>query len=340
MVGFPFFFFFFFWFCPGDTDLPSGPIVRINPHELHIKDPQFYDELYAPSSKRRDKYANWTVLAGAPASTFATVTHAQHRLRRAALNPFFSKRAVANAEPLIWDKVQHLCRRLQAACPAKTVVRLDAAYMALTMDIITHYSYGASYNYLSEDNFKLEWKETVVDGSANGALLRQFPWSLPLLKAIPLQLLDGMVPKAAALMHWQRMVRKQVDTIIKNNQHGVKAAGTIFQAILDSDLPPQEKAAERLQDEGQTLVGAGSETTAKALSLITFYLLRDKKLLQLLREELSTAPMEPGSGDPLLPHLEKLPYLVCTGYIKPYSRSIPTQLTGLYSLPSLMKAFV
>ena len=141
-------------------------------------------------------------------------------------------------------------------------------------------------------------------------------------------------------MHWQRMVRKQVDTIIKNNQHGVKAAGTIFQAILDSGLPPQEKAAERLQDEGQTLVGAGSGTTAKALSLITFYLLRDKKLLQLLREELSTAPMEPGSGDPLLPHLEKLPYLVCTGYIKPYSRSIPTQLTGLYSLPSLMKAFV
>lgn len=289
-----------------------GPIVRINPHELHVKDSQFYDELYAPSSKRRDKYANWTVLAGAPASTFATVTHAQHRLRRAALNPFFSKRAVANAEPLIWDKVQHLCRRLEAACRARNVVRLDAAYMALTMDIITHYSYGASYNYLSEDDFKLEWKETVVDGSANGALLRQFPWALPVLKAIPLQLLDVMVPKAAALMHWQHMVRKQVDMTIKNNQHGIKAAGTIFQAILDSDLPPEEKAADRLQDEGQTLVGAGSETTAKALSLITFYLLRDKKLLQRLREELSTAPMEPGPGD-LLPHLEKLPYLVCIG---------------------------
>ena len=290
----------------------TGPIVRITPNELHIKDPEFYNELYAPSSKRRDKYANWTVLAGAPSSTFATVSHAHHRLRRSALNPFFSKRAVANAESLIWEKVQHLSRRLENAWRQKDVLRLDAAYMALTMDIITHYAYGESYHYLSEEDFKLEWKETVMSGSANGALLRQFPWALPILKAIPLWLLDVMVPKAAALMHWQRMVRKQVDTTIDNDRNGVKAKGTIFQAMLDSDLPPEEKAADRLQDEGQTLIGAGSETTAKALSFITFYLLRDKSLLQRLREELATVPAEPEPDGPLLPQLEKLPFLVST----------------------------
>lgn len=294
----------------------TGPIVRITPNELHIKDPEFYNELYAPSSKRRDKYANWTVLAGAPTSTFATVSHAHHRLRRSALNPFFSKRAVANAESLIWDKVQHLSRRLENAQRNEDVVRLDAAYMALTMDIITHYAYGESYHYLSEEDFKAEWKETVINGSANGALLRQFPWALPILKAIPLSVLDVMVPKAAALMHWQRMIRKQVETTIENDRDGVKAKGTIFQAMLDSDLPPEEKAADRLQDEGQTLVGAGSETTAKALSLITFYLLQNKPLLQRLREELATVPAEPGR-DSLLPQLEKLPYLVSRHHPRP-----------------------
>lgn len=181
--------------------------------------------------------------------------------------------------------------------------------MALTMDIITHYAYGASYNYLAEEDFKLEWKETVINGSANGALLRQFPWMLPIMKRIPLFVLDILIPKAGALIQWQRMVRRQVETIIEDDRNGVKAKGTIFQAVLDSDLPADEKAADRLQDEGQTLVGAGSETTAKVLTLITFYLSRDKRLLQTLRDELKTVPSETAQGG-LLPRLERLPYLV------------------------------
>ncbi|KAI9925860.1 hypothetical protein MW887_005666 [Aspergillus wentii] len=285
-----------------------GPIIRITPSEIHIQDPSFYDDLYAPSSKRRDKYAQWTILAGAPRSTFATVNHNHHRLRRSALNPFFSKRAVCHAETLIVDKVQRLCQRFQDACVRGTVIRLDTAYMALTMDIITHYAYGESYNHLAEEDFKPEWKETIVEASANGALLRQFPWLLPVLKAIPLRVLRVLEPKGAALIGWQRDVRRQVDAIIENDKAGNKAKGTIFQAILDSDLPVEEKQADRLQDEGQTLVGAGSETTAKALSLITFYLLRDKSILQRLREELVNIPIEMVEGG-LLSQLEQLPYL-------------------------------
>ncbi|KAL1970158.1 hypothetical protein VTN77DRAFT_6563 [Rasamsonia byssochlamydoides] len=285
-----------------------GPIIRINPDELHIRDSDFYEELYAPASKKRDKYANWTILAGAPTSSFATVSHSLHRLKRSALNPYFSKRAVANTEPLIWDKVERLCLRFAAAVKTKEVIRLDAAYMALTMDIITHYAYGESYNYLAEDDFKLEWKETVVGGSANGVFLRQFPWALPILKATPLSILKRLNPKAAALVSWQCMIRRQVETTLENNRQGKKAIGTIFQAVLDSDLPDEEKTADRLQDEGQTLVGAGSETTAKTLSIITFYLLQDKKKLQKLRDELSGVPLKPEGGS-LLSRLEPLPYL-------------------------------
>ena len=34
----------------------EGPIVRINPYEIHINDPEYIDEVYAGASKKRDKY--------------------------------------------------------------------------------------------------------------------------------------------------------------------------------------------------------------------------------------------------------------------------------------------
>lgn len=292
-----------------------GPIVRITPDELHIKDADFYDEIYAPALKKRDKYGAWTVGAGAPTSTFATVSHNHHRLRRSALNPFFSKRAVSGAESLIWEKIERLCQRLQSACRTGAVLRLDAAYMALTMDIITHYAYGESYNYLAEEDFKLEWKNTVIGGSASGALIRQFPWAFPIMKSAPLALLRHAAPEAALLLQWQRMVRRQVDTILLNDRSGKKANGTIFQALLDSDLPAVEKSADRLQDEGQTLVGAGSETTAKTLTIITFYLLDDKTKLERLRAELQDVPLRPGLDGSFLSQLDQLPYLVSLYYM-------------------------
>lgn len=40
-----------------------GPIIRINPHEIHINDPEYIDEVYAGSSKKRDKY-KWAARFG------------------------------------------------------------------------------------------------------------------------------------------------------------------------------------------------------------------------------------------------------------------------------------
>jgi cytochrome P450 len=248
------------------------------------------------------------VLAGTPSASFATVPHNLHRIRRAALNPFFSKRSVYKIEPLIMDKVQRLCARFDDEIKRKRVIRLDAAYMALTMDIITEYGYGESYDYLSEDDYKLMWKETIVGGVANGVMLRQFPWALPILSAIPLPILHKLDPHGAALMEWGLVVKQKVEEMMERHRSGNKPEGTVFQTILDSDLPEAEKTAERLKDEGQSLVGAGSETTAKTLSLVTFYLLRDKRMLRKLRQELQTVSTD-GSTN-ILSRLEKLPYLV------------------------------
>lgn len=38
-----------------------GPIIRINPYEIHIDDPWFWDELYVSGSKGKSDKWRWSV---------------------------------------------------------------------------------------------------------------------------------------------------------------------------------------------------------------------------------------------------------------------------------------
>ena len=88
------------------------------------------------------------------------------------------------------------------------------------------------------------------------------------------------------------------------------AHATVFHDILDSDLPDREKTVERLWQEAQVICIAGTETTAWALSVITFYLLTNPDIMQRLREELETA-IPDISARVEIKKLEQLRYLVC-----------------------------
>jgi len=79
--------------------------------------------------------------------------------------------------------------------------------------------------------------------------------------------------------------------------------------LRDSNLPPQEKTLERLSDEGNILIGAGSETTAQILAVLSYHLISSPDVLKKLQKELETV-----MPDPYTPvkwqQLEQLPYLV------------------------------
>jgi cytochrome P450 len=225
------------------------------------------------------------------------------------LAPFFSTKAVIALEPVVKAKVDILVQRFENARKTGQVIRVDVAFMALTMDVICQYAFANDDNILSKDDFNLALKETIQGGFESGALLRQFPSMLPILNALPDTLLGFMMPSMILMLNWKAGVRRRVTPIL-NRTESVSdvenlAHKTILHELRDSSLPESEKTVDRLCDEAQILMGAGSETSAHTLTVTFFYLLQEKRLFLKLKEELKKFP----EADNWM-KLTQLPYLV------------------------------
>lgn len=88
---------------------------------------------------------------------------------------------------------------------------------------------------------------------------------------------------------------------------------TIFHELKSSNLPPPELELQRVANEANIIVGAGAETTARTLTLLTYYMATNREVLRKLRSELAGKPLKWGllaSRDKIIPRLEQLPYIV------------------------------
>lgn len=144
--------------------LLTGPVVRINPYELHVNVPEFYDTLYvSTASGRRTEKWEWSAkMFGTTKAAVGTTSHALHRVRRAALNPFFSRRSVARLEPVIQANVNKLRKRLEGFADKGKPVNLTDALTALSADVIGDFAFGRSYGFLDAEDFNPGWHKLML----------------------------------------------------------------------------------------------------------------------------------------------------------------------------------
>lgn len=101
---------------------------------------------------------------------------------------------------------------------------------------------------------------------------------------------------------------KQARTSSQNG-HAEKPKPSLFSDILDSNLPPQEKETQRIADEAFVVIIAGSESTARTISVMVYHTLANPDILQRLRAELDEAIPNANAETPLTT-VEALPYLM------------------------------
>ncbi|CAG8956484.1 hypothetical protein HYFRA_00003870 [Hymenoscyphus fraxineus] len=291
-----------------------GPIIRVTPDEIHVNDVGFLDDVYAPSTVRRDKYSYQLKSLRVPGGVGASAGFDLHKKRRDALTPFFSKRNVTFLEPLITKKVNHLCDVIQKHADTSTPVNLSDVFFAFSNDVVVNFLFAHEVNLLADIELAAKQRKNSNELLLGINMNKHFPWIPDFLEALPLFISKPIMPPGLIdMMDLFDRVRAELLEIIKNKASstpGQKSAGptgkeSVYDSVLDNpNLPPSEKSLLRLEQEGALLVLAGTESPAKTLNTIFYHILANPTIFTRLRAEINTLPRTAAWTQ-----LEQLPYL-------------------------------
>ncbi|RYP24206.1 hypothetical protein DL765_000701 [Monosporascus sp. GIB2] len=253
------------------------------------------DEIFAVGGRKRNKPEHQVRNSVISLSGFATADHDHHRLRRLPLAKYFSRGHISQLEPVIQKLVQKLCSKLLGESGKQGPLNVTMAYSCFTSDVISDFCYGQSFRFLDQDTWEPNFL-APLHAQLKTVYISKFIKYMPEDMALLVQTLMIDIPNQIKKVH------ADMDAGVIHDRP------TVFETLLSSDLPPQEKTLDRLTDEAASILGAGTETTAWALSVLTYHLLAKPKVLARLTQELREAVEDPQRLPPWMV-LEKLPYL-------------------------------
>ncbi|KAL8958568.1 MAG: hypothetical protein Q9193_004396, partial [Seirophora villosa] len=192
-----------FLFKIQDLHRRYGPIVRIGPNEIHINDPEFYDQIYSLHG-RWDKDPAFVNQFDNTDSAFGTIHHDLHRIRRRAFQNFFSKQKIISLEPLIQSRVDKLCQRLEGFAGTDKEVPIRHAYECLTNDIVMEYTLGKSDHSVEHPDFNPALHETIKLLGMSGHYMKLIPGIQGILPFIPPSVITFLVPAMAPIVALQK----------------------------------------------------------------------------------------------------------------------------------------
>lgn len=264
-------------------------MVRISPHEVHCNDAAFSDEIYAAGGRKRDKPQHQVNGSPLMVSMFGTSDHDLHRLRRTPLAKFFSRSMIARLEKEIHGFAQALCDKL-LACADQAPLNIAVAYSCFTADTISAYAFGQPFGLLQQPGWYPNFRDPTQATLRPVFFFRFFPF-LRGLSDIAKWVVDYLPEDIGLFVRTLQIdLPRQIEQTRRDLDAGVVLGReTIFGSLLSSDLEADEKNGKRLAAEALAVVGAGTETTSWALSVITFHLLEQPALLNKLQRELTAA---------------------------------------------------
>lgn len=294
-----------------------GSVVRIAPNTLSFTTTTAWKDIYGTGHAELPK----DIVKGSGMEerpNIITSNPRDHHRFRKAMIPAFSNDALSRQEPLINGYVDTLVQRMREISLSKNpVADVSTWFTMTTFDIFGDLCYGESFNGLASGK-QHPWTKAIGDTKFLIPLL-VFPgisWLLVLL----------LVPKkqrASLAEHQQLSYDLTMKRITNKDRH---LRGDFMTFMMRSQAEDHGLTDHELASNSDIVINAGSETTATALTGITYFLTRTPKALKRVTREVREA-FDSQEAICFKDATSKLPYLM--GCIEEGLRLYPPVPTAL-----------
>ena len=261
-----------------------GVAVRFGPDEVSFITAEAWKDIYAHG------HGDWqlpkVLHSTSNPSDIISANNADHTRLRRALSHAFSAKGLQTQEPVLRGYVDKLINRLEEiASSPNPVTDMVKWYNLTTFDLIGDLAFGEPFGGLDSSEYHY-WVATIfqaVQGMAYVKLRDAYPL---LFRALSLFLSPKSLMEAR-----KRQIEYSSITVRKRLQSTINRGHVDF---IDSMLRHRGDKEKELTDKemeanANILVIAGSETTATALSGVTYWLLQTPEALRKVTQEVRTS---------------------------------------------------
>ncbi|KAL1594526.1 hypothetical protein SLS60_010286 [Paraconiothyrium brasiliense] len=268
-----------------------GPLIRIQPYELHVADLASYNQIFRVGTPFRRIWHDMEFLNG---SLQSKETLPETKARREFLSPFFSKAAILRSEPFLHrQKMAKFLATLEKL--NGTVVDFFLAFRCLTADLIMDYCFQSDVNALDEPGFRSDTIEKFGEGTDMALVGTYFPnffsFVNKMVSLLPAKMQEEKFPAIHGFRTMQNVARQRIEYLISNPEKTNTKVPTMFDLMLNPDAakgqvtPPKRD----MVADGTLMIAAGTDTTANTLGTILFHVTQSPSISAKLLSELQTA---------------------------------------------------
>jgi hypothetical protein len=95
----------------------------------------------------------------------------------------------------------------------KEIVNIGAAYYALTLDVITDYAFGKSWDCLESPDFSPEWERIITAVLQTTPIAKQLPWSNSFMRRLPAAARKRLTPDVGIFISTKQSIAKLISFI-------------------------------------------------------------------------------------------------------------------------------
>ncbi|KAI1109861.1 cytochrome P450 [Nemania sp. NC0429] len=284
-----------------DLHLKYGPVVRTAPREVYIADSDSVQKVFR--IKNEFPKAQWyRDFVPSVDSIFNTTDTTLHRHYRRLLSAPLSESGLKSYLPQVETKVNLVIKRMEEEFKTRGTTDIFKWWLFMATDVIGELSFGESFRMLESGKIN-QYVIDLQSAGRMGAYRSAFPsiFKYSARYKIPLPGFKTAISMASRIQRYaEESIQRHKDI---TDAGAADAIPTVFSKVYKAQ-GEDSITLQEVQDNAQTYIVAGSDTTSNTLTFLVWSVCRDPKIKSRLLKELEMLP-----NDFTLEDVRQLSYL-------------------------------